>query len=230
MLMASILKHKVIDEILEVGLVPAFYNKVVKIAEKIIQACAEGGTKIIEFTHYGDLTYEVFSELIKWSKKDRPDIILGAGNIIDRSTADLFINCGANFITGPIFNPDIANICNRRKIAYIAGCMTPSEISQAEETGVEIVKIFPCSVVGPEFIKAIIGPCPWFRLMPSGGIEVDRQNIFRWIKAGASALNSGKHLINKDLIKADDYNSIKELVNQCINWIKEARAEAVAST
>jgi 2-dehydro-3-deoxyphosphogluconate aldolase/(4S)-4-hydroxy-2-oxoglutarate aldolase len=228
--MATLLKYKVINEILEVGLVPVFYNKDVKTAEKIIQACAEGGAKIIEFIHHSDLTYEVFSELIKWSKKDKPDIILGAGNIIDRSTADLFINCGANFITGTIFNPDVAKICNRRKIAYIPGCMTPSEISEAEETGVDIVKVFPGNIVGPEFIKTIMGSYPWFRLMPSGGIEVDRQNIFKWIKAGASALNIGRHLINKDLIKADDYNSIKELVSQCINWIKEARIEAATST
>lgn len=228
--MVSFLKHNVVSEILEIGLVPVFYNKDVKIAEKIIQACADGGAKVIEFTNRGDLAYEVFIELVKWSKKDFPNVILGAGTILDPTTADLFINCGANFIVGPVFNPDVAKICNRRKITYIPGCMTPSEISAAEEAGAEIVKVFPGSVVGPEFIKVILGPCPWFRLMPSGGVEVERLNIFRWIKAGASALNIGSNLINRDLIKADDYNGIKELVQQCINWIKEARIEAATST
>ena len=227
--MASFLKHKVVNQIFEIGLVPVFYNKDVKVSEKIVQACADGGAKVIEFTNRGDLAYDVFVELVKWSKKDLPDVILGAGTILDPATADQFINHGANFITSPVFNPEVAKICNRRKIAYIPGCMTPSEISLAEEYGIEIVKIFPGSVVGPEFIRAILGHCPWFRLMPSGGVEVDRQNIFRWIKAGASALNIGSNLINKDLIKADDYNSIKELVKQCINWIKEARLEAASS-
>jgi 2-dehydro-3-deoxyphosphogluconate aldolase/(4S)-4-hydroxy-2-oxoglutarate aldolase len=214
--MGSYLKHKVVGELLEIGLLPVFYNKDIKFTENIVRACADGGAKIIEFTNRGDLAYEVFSELVIWSKKEVPEVILGAGTILDPATADLFINCGANFIVGPIFNPDVAKICNRRKVAYIPGCMTPSEISTAENAGVDIVKVFPGSVVGPEFIKAILGPCPWFRLMPSGGVEVNRQNISNWIKAGSSALNIGSNLINKDLVKAGDFNGIKKLVEQCI--------------
>jgi 2-dehydro-3-deoxyphosphogluconate aldolase/(4S)-4-hydroxy-2-oxoglutarate aldolase len=228
--MGSFLKHKVVGEILEIGLLPVFYNKDIKSTENIVRACADGGAKVIEFTNRGDLAYEVFSELVKWSKKDLPDVILGAGTILDQATADLFINSGANFIVGPIFNPEVAKICNRRKVAYIPGCMTPSEISTAENAGVDIVKVFPGSVVGPEFIKAILGPCPWFRLMPSGGVDVNRQNIFSWIKAGSSALNIGTNLIKKDLVKTGDFNGIKELVEQCIGWIKEAREEVKSST
>lgn len=227
--MASFLKHNVVGEILEIGLLPVFYNKDIKIAENIVRSCAEGGARVIEFTNRGDLAYEVFSDLVKWSKKELPDVILGAGTIFDTATADLFINCGANLIVGPIFNPDVAKICNRRKVTYIPGCMTPSEISTAENAGVDIVKVFPGSVVGTEFIKAVLGPCPWFRLMPSGGVEVNRQNIYNWIKAGASTLNIGTNLIRKDLIKAGDFNGIKNLVEQCIAWIKEAREEVTAS-
>ena len=227
--MASFLKHKVVGEILEIGLLPVFYNKDIKVAENIVRACADGGAKVIEFTNRGDLAYEVFSELGIWSKKELPEIILGAGTILDPATADLFINSGANFIVGPIFNPDIANICNRRKVAYIHGCMTPSEISTAEKAGVDIVKVFPGSVVGPKFIKSILGPFPWFRLMPSGGVEVNLQDISNWIRAGAATLNIGSNLIKKDLVKAGDFNGIKKLVEQCIAWIKEARKETTAS-
>jgi len=226
--MPNFLKHEVVGEILEIGLLPVFYNKDAKVAEKIIQACVGGGATVIEFTNRGDLAHEVFSELSKWSQKELPGVILGAGTIIDPSTAGLYINCGANFIVGPVFNPDVAKICNRRKVAYIPGCMTPSEISAAEEMGIDIVKVFPGNVVGPEFIKAILGPCPWSRLMPSGGVEVTRQNISCWIKAGAAALNIGSNLIKKDLVKAGNFNGIKKLVEQCIGWIKEAR-EAIAS-
>ena len=228
--MASFLKNKVIGEILDLGLLPVFYNKDIKIAENIVKACVDGGAKVIEFTNRGDLAYEVFNELVKWSKKELPDVILGAGTILDQATADLFINCGVNFIVGPIFNPDIAKICNRRKIVYIPGCMTPSEISTAEEEGVDIVKVFPGSVVGPEFIKAILGPCPWFRLMPSGGVEVNRQDISSWIRAGAATLNIGSNLIQKDLVKIGDFNGITKLVEQCIGWIKETRAEVTATS
>jgi len=227
--MPKFLKHEVVGEILEIGLVPVFYNKDIKVTEKIVQACAEGGATVIEFTNRGDVAHEVFREIVTWSEKELPDVILGAGTVLDPATAGLFINCGANFIVGPIFNPDVAKICNRRKVPYIPGCMTPSEISTAEEQGVDIVKVFPGSIVGPEFIKAVSGPCPWFRLMPSGGVEVNRQNISSWIKAGAAALNIGSNLIKKDLVNAGDFNGIKKLVEQCISWIKEAREEVTAS-
>jgi 2-dehydro-3-deoxyphosphogluconate aldolase/(4S)-4-hydroxy-2-oxoglutarate aldolase len=221
--MANFVKHKVIEEILRNGLLPVFYNNDIKVSENIVQACAEGGATVVEFTNRGDVASEVFNELIIWSKKELPQVILGVGTILDPATAAVYINSGANFIVGPIFNPDVAKICNRRKIPYIPGCMTPSEISAAEATGADIIKVFPGSAVGPDFIKAVRGPCPWFRLMPSGGVEVNQQNISSWITAGAAALNIGSNLIKKDLVKASDFNGIKKLVEECIRWIKEAR-------
>jgi 2-dehydro-3-deoxyphosphogluconate aldolase/(4S)-4-hydroxy-2-oxoglutarate aldolase len=103
--------------------------------------------------------------------------------------------------------------------------MTPSEISNAEETGVDLVKVFPGKAVGPSFIKAVLGPCPWSKLIPSGGVEITQENISDWIKSGASALNIGSNLIKKDLVKVNDYNGIKKLVEQCIKWINEARGK-----
>jgi len=221
--MPKFLKHEVVGKILDIGLLPVFYNDEAKVAKRIVQACADGGAMVIEFTNRGDFAYEVFSELSKWSQKESPDVILGAGTIIEPATAGIYINSGANFIVGPVFNPDVAKICNRRKVPYIPGCMTPSEISNAEETGVDIVKVFPGKTVGPSFIKAVLGPCPWSKLMPSGGVEITQENISGWIKSGASALNIGSNLIKKDLVKTNDYNGIKKLVEQCIIWINEAR-------
>jgi 2-dehydro-3-deoxyphosphogluconate aldolase/(4S)-4-hydroxy-2-oxoglutarate aldolase len=223
--MSRFLKHEVVGKILDVGLLPVFYNDDVKVAKRIVQACSDGGAIVIEFTNRGDFAYEVFNELSKWSQKELPDVILGAGTIIEPATAGIYINSGANFIVGPVFNPDVAKICNRRKVSYIPGCMTPSEISNAEETGVDIVKIFPGKTIGPSFIKAMLGPCPWSKLMPSGGVEITQENISGWIKSGASALNIGSNLIKKDLVKVNDYNSIKKLVEQCIIWINEARGK-----
>jgi 2-dehydro-3-deoxyphosphogluconate aldolase/(4S)-4-hydroxy-2-oxoglutarate aldolase len=223
--MSRFLRHEVVRTILDVGLLPVFYNDDVKVAKRIVQACSDGGAIVIEFTNRGDFAYEVFNELSKWSQKELPDVILGAGTIIEPATAGIYINSGANFIVGPVFNPDVAKICNRRKVPYIPGCMTPSEISNAEETGIDIVKIFPGKTVGSSFIKAVLGPCPWSKLMPSGGVEITQENISDWIKSGASALNIGSNLIKKDLVKVNDYNSIKKLVEQCIIWINEARGK-----
>lgn len=223
--MARFLKHEVVGKILDIGLLPVFYNADANVAKRIIQACAEGGALAVEYTNRGDFAYQIFNELSGWIEKEFPDVILGVGTIMEPVTAGLYINSGANFIVGPVFNPEIAQICNRRKVAYVPGCMTPTEISNAEEIGVDIVKIFPGKTVGPSFIKTVLGPCPWSRLMPSGGIELTRENISDWIKSGASALNIGSNLIKKDLVKVNDYNGIKKLVEQCIIWINESRGK-----
>jgi 2-dehydro-3-deoxyphosphogluconate aldolase/(4S)-4-hydroxy-2-oxoglutarate aldolase len=227
--MPRLMKHEVVAKVLEIGLIPTFYEGNLEVAKKIVSACVEGGAKVVEFTNRGDLAYQVFNELIKWRDKESPDIILGAGTIVEPSAASLYISSGANFIVGPIFNPEVAKICNRYKIAYIPGCSTPSEISRAEEMGADIIKIFPADVLGPQFIKDILGPCPWSKLMPSGGVEATRESISSWIKAGASVLNMGSNLIVKDLVKAGDFEAIKKKVDNCILWIREARKRARAS-
>jgi len=222
--MARFAKHDVISRLLEIGLLPVFYNNNLEISKKIVESCEQGGAKLVEFTNRGDLAYEIFKELIKWSKVESPDLILGVGTIIDPVTAVHYINSGANFIVGPVFNPEIAKICNRRKVVYVPGCFTPSEISSAEEMGAEIIKLFPGKTVTPYFIKALLGPCPWSRLMPSGGVEPTRKDVFDWISAGATALNMGSKLLSKDLIHKGDFSGISRNIKQCILWINEARS------
>jgi 2-dehydro-3-deoxyphosphogluconate aldolase/(4S)-4-hydroxy-2-oxoglutarate aldolase len=217
------MKHEVVAKILEIGLIPTFYEENLETAKKIVAACAEGGAIVVEFTNRGALAYRVFSELVKWRDKEFPDIILGAGTIVEPSAASLYISCGANFIVGPIFNPEVAKTCNRYKIAYVPGCSTPSEISRAEEMGTDIIKIFPADILGSLFIKDMLGPCPWSKLMPSGGVEATRESILSWIKAGAAAVNMGSNLIVKDLVKAGDFEAIKKKIENCILWIREAR-------
>jgi len=221
--MAKFMRHEVIGRILELGLTPIFYHGDLEVAKKIVQACADGGAKVIEFTNRGDFAYQVFSELNKWCNREFEDVILGVGSVIDPATAALYINCGANFIVGPIFNPEIAKLCNRRKVAYIPGCASPSEISAAEEMGCDIVKIFPGSRLKPDFIKALLGPCPWVKLMPTGGVDATRESIGAWIKAGAAAVGIGSRLIRKDLVKAGDFEAITKKVEECLWWVQEAR-------
>lgn len=225
--MAKFEKSRVINEILKTGLLPTFYNNDKITSEKIVKACVEGGATVVEFTNRGESALEVFNELIIWSKKEFPNVILGIGTILDPKTAEIYVKAGANFIVGPIYNTEVAKLCNKKMVPYVPGCMTPSEIITAEKTGSEIIKVFPGSTVGPEFIKAIRGPCPWLKLMPSGGVEVNQQNISSWIKAGAAALNIGSNLIKKEFVKVGNFDDIKKLVEQSIGWIKEAR-EATA--
>lgn len=226
--MARFSKHEVIGKMLEIGLIPVFYNSDVEVAKKIVQACRNGGARVVEFTNRGDFAYQVFSELEKWCAKELPDVILGVGSVIDPATAALYINNGANFIVGPVFNREIAKICARRKVAYSPGCGSASEISEAEEMGSEIVKVFPGGVVGgPSFIRSMLGPCPWVKLMPTGGVDATRESVHGWIKGGAACLGMGSKLISRDLVEAGDFEGITKKVERVIWWVKEARGVSI---
>ena len=146
--------------------------------------------------------------------------------MVDAPTAALYIASGVNFVVGPILNPEIARLCNRRKICYSPGCGSATEIAAAEELGVEIVKVFPGdSVGGPGFVKAILGPCPWTRLMPTGGVETTKESIHAWFKAGITAAGIGSNLVKKEWVAAGDYAAITAKTVEVLAWIREARAK-----
>lgn len=222
--MARFTRLQVLNRILELGLVPVFYHHDLQTAIRIVEACAAGGATVVEFTNRGDLAYEVFAGLVRHFATANPEVILGVGSIVDPGTAALYIASGANFVVGPVLNPEVARVCNRRKIPYSPGCGSASEISAAEELGVEIVKVFPgAEVGGPGFVKAILGPCPWTLIMPTGGVEATKESIDAWFKAGVAAVGVGSNLIRKDLVEKGDFAAITARVAQMLEWIREAR-------
>jgi len=224
--MARFLRLDVLNKMVELGLVPVFYNSDVEIAKKIVAACSAGGAKVVEFTNRGDLAYTVFVELVKHFTVADPSVILGVGSVSDPGTAALYINSGANFVVGPVLNPDVAKACNRRKIAYSPGCGSASEISTAEELGCEIIKVFPgSSVGGPAFVKAVLGPHPWTRIMPTGGVDATKESIDAWFGAGVTCVGAGSNLIRKDMVAAGDWEGITANVKQVLAWIREARGK-----
>jgi 2-dehydro-3-deoxyphosphogluconate aldolase/(4S)-4-hydroxy-2-oxoglutarate aldolase len=214
----------VLNTVVESGLVPVFYDSDVEVAKQIVTACARGGARVVEFTNRGDRAWNVFTQLAEWADSAYPEMILGVGTVIDTPTAALYIGSGANFVVGPILNPEIARLCNRRKIAYMPGCGTVSEISQAEELGVEIVKVFPgAEVGGPDFVKAVLAPMPWTRIMPTGGVAASEESIRAWFQAGVTAVGIGSSLITKQLVARGDFDGIANQVAQVLAWIQEAR-------
>ena len=224
--MARFDRLTVLSKTIELGLVPVFYNPDTDVAERIVTACAAGGAQVVEFTNRGDFAPQVFLELSQRVAKAIPDVILGVGSVIDAPTAALYIAYGANFVVGPSLNPEVARLCNRRKVAYSPGCGSLTEVGQAEELGVEIVKIFPgSSVGGPGFAKAILGPCPWTRLMPTGGVDATEESIKAWFAAGVACVGIGSKLITKDWVAAGDFEAISAKAAQVLAWIREARAD-----
>lgn len=224
--MARFTRLEVLNTIVQTGLVPVFYHPQIEVAKKIAEALAAGGAQTIEFTNRGDFAPWVFKELSEYLAKTNPKIILGVGSVVDAPTAALYIASGVNFVVGPILNPEIARLCNRRKIAYSPGCGSATEIAAAEELGVEIVKVFPGdSVGGPGFVKAILGPCPWTRIMPTGGVETTKESINAWFKAGIAAAGIGSNLVKKEWVAAGDYAAITAKTIEVLAWIREARGK-----
>jgi 2-dehydro-3-deoxyphosphogluconate aldolase / (4S)-4-hydroxy-2-oxoglutarate aldolase len=214
----------VLNEILRIGLLPLFFEKEVNTARKVLDACLQGGSRLVEFTNRGDFAWRVFADVAEKLDRENSPVILGAGTIDDAPTVAIFIANGANFIVGPTFNADVARLCNRRKIPYFPGCGSVTEIAVAEEWGVEICKVFPGQEVGgPGFIKAVHGPRPWSRLMPTGGVNPTRESIATWIKSGAAVLGMGSNLINKDRLQKAEFTVITHDVQQTLEWVAEAR-------
>jgi 2-dehydro-3-deoxyphosphogluconate aldolase/(4S)-4-hydroxy-2-oxoglutarate aldolase len=222
--MARFKRLNVLQAMVQSGLVPVFYHQDLEVAKKVAEAVARGGAKVLEFTNRGEFAYTVFSELVQWGRQKLPELILGAGSVLDPGTAALYVNNGANFIVGPVLNPDVARVCNRRKIAYLPGCGSVSEISQAEEYGVEICKVFPgAEVGGPGFVKNILAPMPWSLIMPTGGVERSKASIEKWFKAGVACVGMGSNLIAKDLVAAGDFDTISRNTTEVLQWIREVR-------
>ena len=209
---------------IDTGVVPVFYNADIEIAKNVAAAVLRGGVPLLEFTNRGDHAWEVFSELERYCAKNLPELILGVGSIVDPGTASLYINCGANFVVGPVLNADVARTCNRRKIPYSPGCGSASEISAAEELGCEIVKVFPGGEVGgPNFVKSVKGPCPWVSIMPTGGVDSSEASLKAWFGAGVVCVGMGSNLVTSDLLKAKDYDGIAAKVRSTVDLIKAIR-------
>ena len=226
--MAKFSRVQVWSKMEELGLVPLFYNADVDTSIKIIEALSAGGAKVIEFTNRGDRAFQVFGQLVPHFEKADPSVILGVGSVLDAGTAALYINLGANFIVGSVTNPEVARLCNRRKVPYCPGCGTASEVSAAEELGVEICKVFPGSQLGgPGFVKAIKAPCPWAKIMPTGGVRANYDNLKGWFDAGVTCVGMGSDMVRSDLVKVGDWAGITARTMQCLSWIRQARGQSV---
>ena len=221
--MAQFTKYEVLTEIYKSSMIPLFYNDDIEISKKIVQACYQGGARLLEFTHRGDFAHEVFRELISFANHSLPGMILGVGSISDAASASYYLMNGANFIVTPVYREDIAILCNRRKILWSPGCGSLTEIAKAEEMGADLVKLFPGNIYGPEFVKAVKGPQPWTHIMPTGGVTTEETNLKSWFDAGVSCVGLGSKLITKEIIDNQAYEELAKRVEKTLQLIQRLK-------
>ncbi|MDR1602805.1 MAG: bifunctional 4-hydroxy-2-oxoglutarate aldolase/2-dehydro-3-deoxy-phosphogluconate aldolase [Tannerella sp.] len=222
--MARFNKIQVLEAIVATGMVPVYYHHDIATARKVVKACYEGGVRVFEFTNRGDFAQDVFGELVKYALAECPDMILGIGSLVDAGTASLYLQTGANFVVGPVFNPDIARVCNRRLVPYIPGCGSVSEIGFAQEAGCDVCKIFPAgSVGGPSFVKNIKVPMPWTMIMATGAVEPTDENLSAWFNAGVTCVGMGSNLFPKQTVENGDWQAITTLCKNTLLIIQKNR-------
>jgi len=216
-------KIQVLATMKETGMIPVFYHNDIEVAKNVVKACYEGGVRVFEFTNRADFAHEVFRDLVKFTAKECPEMIMGIGSIVDAPTAALYIQMGANFIVGPLFNPEIAKVANRRLIPYAPGCGTVSEVGLAQEMGCDICKLFPGDVLGTSFVKGLKAPMPWSNLMVTGGVKPEEANLKGWFDAGVTCVGMGSNLFPADMMKAGDWDGITKLCSDALAIIKKVR-------
>jgi len=219
--MAQFSRIEVATVMAETGLVPLFFNSDIEVSKKLLKACYDGGARLLEFTARGDFAHEIFAELTKYAIAELPGMIMGVGSVTDAAAASLYMSLGANFIVTPVLREDIAIVCNRRKVAWSPGCGSLAEIARAEELGCEVVKLFPGGIYGPNFVKAIKGPCSWTSIMPTGGVSPTEESISSWFNAGVTCVGMGSKLMVKDDNGNYDYAKITSLVKSSLELISK---------
>ncbi|MEN8226369.1 MAG: bifunctional 4-hydroxy-2-oxoglutarate aldolase/2-dehydro-3-deoxy-phosphogluconate aldolase [Bacteroidota bacterium] len=213
------MKSKTAQIIYKSGLIPLFYHHDADSSISVINACYKGGVRVVEYVNRGDAALLNFPVIKDHIQNYCPGMILGAGSVLNRQQAEKFIQLGADFIVSPILSKEIALSCIDHDTYWIPGCATPTEIARARALGADIIKVFPGNVLGPGFIKSVLGPMPGLKLMPTGGVEPTKDNLRAWFDAGAVGVGMGSKLIDQEMTGKPDLLTakVKEVIDIIIS-------------
>jgi 2-dehydro-3-deoxyphosphogluconate aldolase / (4S)-4-hydroxy-2-oxoglutarate aldolase len=218
-------KEKIIQAIIQQGVLPLYFHPDEAISIKILQALYESGIRVVEYTIRGKQALKNFRSIKKETYKQFPDLILGLGTVLDSKTAGKGIQNGADFLVSPGYTKDLSKFSNNENILWIPGCMTPSELLQPKDEGIKLIKLFPANVLGPGFVKSVKEVFPDLLFMPTGGIH--SENLEAWFRAGVSAVGMGGSLINKFIVENSEFEFLKTNTSVLINQIAAIRTSLV---
>ena len=214
--MARHSRLEVLSAAIEQRILPIFNTADAATAIDVVEGCAAAGVRVVEYTNRGEGTYDVFRAVAGHIATARPEMILGAGTILDAPTAALFIAAGAEFIVAPTLSSDVARLCNRRAIPYLPGCFTATEVSDAQELGCELIKVFPQAAIdGPAWLRSVLGPLPWSRLVPTG-CPSDAASLRAWFAAGAAGVGVGPDIFTAARLAHRDVTAIAEALRAAL--------------
>lgn len=207
------------DAIIAQGMLPLYFNADETVSIDVLKAIYRAGVKAVEYTNRGEAALANFKKMIAVRNAEMPGMLLGVGTVKNLQTAKDYMGAGADFLVSPGFVKEVADYAMTNDIFYAPGCMTPSEIIAAENSGITFIKLFPGNMLGPEFLSGIKDIFPKLLFMPTGGVDTTRENIEGWFKAGVSAVGMGSKLISKKLMEQKDYATIEKMTKEVLELI-----------
>ena len=216
-------KAQILELVPRQGVLPLFFHKDAEVSVEVMRALYEGGIRAIEYTNRGEAAFVNFKQMKEVRDKEMPEMMLGIGTIKNGEQARNFIDAGADYIISPGFVKEAADEANKAGLLYVPGCMTPTEIIVAEQYGCQFIKLFPGNLLGPDFMSAIKELFPNLMFMPTGGVDLDKENISGWFKAGVRAVGMGSKLISKSLLEQKDYSKIASMTKEVVEIISSIK-------
>ncbi|HMG67521.1 MAG TPA: hypothetical protein VK588_07540 [Chitinophagaceae bacterium] len=213
----------VTNSILQQGILPLFFNADETVSVEVLRAIHRAGIKAVEYTNRGEAALKNFRKLVETRDVEMQGMLLGIGTIKNVEQAEAYIDAGADFLVSPGYIPEVVDYANKNNIFHAPGCMTPSEIVAAENKGILFIKLFPGNLLGPEFVSTIKDIFPKLLFMPTGGVDITKENMEAWFKAGVCAVGMGSKLISKKLMEQKDYVSIERVTKKVLEIIQEIK-------
>lgn len=216
-------KETILKLIPEQGILPLFFNKDADVSVEILHALYAAGIKTIEYTNRGEAALKNFAKLREVCDKELGGMYLGIGTIKDRANAQAFIDAGVDYIISPGLVDEVVEVADKNNVLWIPGCMTPSEIIKAENLGAKVIKLFPGNVLGPSFLSAVKAVFPNLLFMPTGGVELTKESIGGWFKAGVCAVGMGSQLISASVMEGKKYAELTASTKEAIAIVNASR-------
>jgi len=207
----------------EQEILPLYFYKDPEVSLEVLKALYRAGIRTVEYTNRGEAALQNFKKMRELCDTELKDMYLGIGTIKNGEMAQTFIDAGADFIICPGLVEDVAKVADENNLLWVPGCMTPTEIIRAETLGAKMIKLFPGNILGPEFMSSIKTLFPDLLFMPTGGVDLDKENISKWLKAGVCAVGMGSKLVSKDLLEQKNYAKIEELARQALEILKAVK-------
>ncbi|WP_345949844.1 bifunctional 4-hydroxy-2-oxoglutarate aldolase/2-dehydro-3-deoxy-phosphogluconate aldolase [Mucilaginibacter sp. PAMB04274] len=216
-------KQEVLDSIIAQGMLPLFFYADAQVSVEITRTLYKAGVRVFEYTNRGAAALDNFKQLKELQQNEMPDLHLGIGTIKSADEADAFINAGADFLVSPIVNPEVAKMAHDRNMLWIPGCMTPTEIYTAQCNDAALIKLFPANILGPSFLSSIKELFRDQLFMPTGGVEMEAENIATWFKAGVCAVGMGSKLISKQVLEGKQYDQLYTDTQKALELVQTSR-------